>query len=852
MVKYGIIFLNYLIHLKFNIMKKTIIFFACAFTAVLGFSQTVNNLFFTLKYPNSYAVYNTTNGLVATTSNSETGLLAALFASKNTSVTLNNSKDSLVFHGSLIGLPFGHEIISVTDSSILVAGSDTLWQYLTTTQQWSVIATGIGNDLPASVDHVLLGDTIIVVTLDSSGPNKFVSCSSLNYSTGLFGEYSVGDSAQDVFFLKGDISYGINSQEVVLGSITAPISKVSLVDLNPLETCIPHWCFNIPLGFFNEEQNLSYLLDPYDKYLDETVDTNYLYHLNLGTKLMATDRVSGSFSVSIDCPVWNGPVDNSFFKINQYLDLKKKNEGVLIHAKEQRFFARRVTFPSYGFLGFIGSFSVGKTWMEDGNIKSLDAVWNNQCVNIFDSLGAFIEKYYIFETHDGADVDSYSVTTMSYIDPATIWRYDPPVVLKKGTTTKVASINLPAQFDQMPPKVIDSCLLASSLGLPSNIVDAQHVNSVDMFKVPFLGVYVLIVSYRNVGMWPLSWPLVAWRFNPVTETLTLDTGLIKAVNSSSFGFGREGGHAWKIEKTLSDPANNKWVMVQYDNQSCSNGLSYAHSVALSIDSTGWVLDDFRKFSAANSSAMGNASVYRNFTDTLISINTGSAYQGSNGNWFSFEEQPSTIIKDFSTGAHLCSIDWGSNALGNRASVYQCNATGEKFSQPEFAISVIEDGDSLRITADTIPGIGKWFWWLGNKPANVPLVISKYDLIATEGVVSYISGWFTEGDTIPGNALNAPRSRWISNPIWVPALISGLDNFKVLDNIKIFPNPTVDKVSVEGVMLAKTTTIITDITGKQCPVIIENNTLNIDVYTPGIYFLSIQYGDRTITKKIIKL
>ncbi len=833
-------------------MKKTIIFLVFATMAVLGFSQTADNVYFAVKYPHSYAVYNSTRGLIATTSNTEAGLLSALSATKNPPVILNSIGDSVMFQGALLELPIGHALISITDSSMLSAGNDTVWQYRTVAQQWSVLMTGVGNKLPSGLDHVVIGDTIMIVVLDTSQGSYIVDCSSLNYSMNNTVTAQLGDSVINAFFLKGDIEYTVNQQVITLGAVTAPISTPTLVDLSPLEVCIPEWCFQIPLGLFSEEQDLSYLLSPYHQHLDETVDTNYLYHLNLGTKLMAIDRVTGSLSVSLDCPAWDGPIDGSFFKVNQYFDLKKKNEGVLIRAKEQRFFVRRVTFPSFGFLGFTGSYAVGKTWQENGKIKSLDAEFGSQFVNIFDSLGAFIEQYYIFEPHDGSEVDSYSVTIGHYIDPVTSWHYNPPVVLKKGTNTEVARINLPAQFNQMPPSFIDSCLLASSLPSVTVTVDANHANSIDIFYVPFLGEYVVIESYRNVGMWPLSWPLAAWRFNPITKTMTIDMDLTTKVNSSSFGLGREGGHAWKIVKLLSDPSSNKWVMVQYDNHSCGTGLSYGHSVVLSIDSAGWALDDFREFTAPHSDALGNVSIYTDVnTDTLVCINTGGTYEGSAGNWFSFVEQPSTIIKDFTTGAHLGSIDWGFNALGNRASVYQCNATGEKFSQPEFAISVVEDGDSLRITADTIPGIGKWFWWLGNKPANVPLTISKYDLVTSGGVVSYISGWFTEGDTIPGNDLNAPRSRWISNPIWVPAFSSGLDNEKVLDNIKISPNPTTDRVSVEGIMLTKPLTSITDITGGQCPLIIENNTLNISAYTPGIYFLNMQYGGRTITKKVIK-
>lgn len=89
-----------------------------------------------------------------------------------------------------------------------------------------------------------------------------------------------------------------------------------------------------------------------------------------------------------------------------------------------------------------------------------------------------------------------------------------------------------------------------------------------------------------------------------------------------------------------------------------------------------------------------------------------------------------------------------------------------------------------------------------------------------------------------------------------ALTINAQNLSVKDNVlktlAVYPNPAKDVLNFnlpQNVELQKVN--LSDITGKQVELTVNNNTVDIARFAPGVYMLSIQTNEGNITRKVVK-
>ncbi len=78
---------------------------------------------------------------------------------------------------------------------------------------------------------------------------------------------------------------------------------------------------------------------------------------------------------------------------------------------------------------------------------------------------------------------------------------------------------------------------------------------------------------------------------------------------------------------------------------------------------------------------------------------------------------------------------------------------------------------------------------------------------------------------------------------------GFNENSLKNNIKVYPNPTTEKITVEGVSELKLK--VTDLVGKTIIAETIENAVNVSAINPGIYFLNIKSGNEQSVVKFIK-
>jgi PKD repeat protein len=81
---------------------------------------------------------------------------------------------------------------------------------------------------------------------------------------------------------------------------------------------------------------------------------------------------------------------------------------------------------------------------------------------------------------------------------------------------------------------------------------------------------------------------------------------------------------------------------------------------------------------------------------------------------------------------------------------------------------------------------------------------------------------------------------------------GIENYNV--NFSIYPNPTTEKLTIDAGTLVKANIKLMDLSGRMVMISKMNQSLmqlDLTQLSDGIYMIRIEYGDRSITKKIIK-
>jgi polyhydroxybutyrate depolymerase len=78
---------------------------------------------------------------------------------------------------------------------------------------------------------------------------------------------------------------------------------------------------------------------------------------------------------------------------------------------------------------------------------------------------------------------------------------------------------------------------------------------------------------------------------------------------------------------------------------------------------------------------------------------------------------------------------------------------------------------------------------------------------------------------------------------------GFNENSLKNNIKVYPNPATEKITVEGVSELKLK--VTDLVGKTIIAESTVNSINVSTLTPGIYFLSIKSGNEQSVVKFVK-
>ncbi|MBX2902604.1 MAG: T9SS type A sorting domain-containing protein [Chitinophagales bacterium] len=822
-------------------MKNKFLFMAVMIMGMI--TAHGRDFFYAVKYPNSYTIYQNEKVIGTINATNESQMLTILNASKSTQPTVVGNVVSTSQGG--IQLPYSGDTVLVTgsNSKFIAIANDTIW-YLKTNNStnWQPV---IPIDSVLSIDYQNNNDTFVVLMLRYDSDESVLVCSygSPDYGPS-GGDVVLGDSAISAMFLFG-VNYFFSETSAILGTLNVSITELNSIE-NSHKFCEPNGCVYVYFDDLLPLQNLNYLREPYLLGLDDTLHNKYLYHLP-NIELKVVKKLVGSVSASIDCPgIINW--DTSFSRSNQHYSINKGGDGVNLKGKEQRFFLRRIEFPGYGRQGFCCGFNLGKTWYQKGHFWSVDdinAVNNFNQLNQYDSLGRFKATYPASDSHDGMVCDSFSVLFGWFAD--SVATYQPPLIINNNSQQQY-TIHPPNNF---PPMKWDSCSVANAL--PSQLIDADHVNSIFMTWIEPLNCYLVLRSSRNLAKWPISWPLSAWRFYPnAPEPFLIDTQLVQLINSSAFGFDRDAGHDFQFE--AEGFGQNSWIISQFDNRSCevnSGGHSNAHYAQLTYDSiVGWALSKIKIFPGLPTGSMSNTDMWTMDDDTFVIVNS-SAGPSQNAIPGIIKNSPVSFF-DFHSHNQIGAWEWGTVRSGARPVAYQVNATGEKFSKPEFDFDIKESKlkDSLVITSLNLPKQGTWYWWLGNKLASMPLVISKND-IPFEGLSLYISGQFDSSDTIPNN--QGPLSRFISNPKELKFNhLNSIEESNSLSKITLYPNPTSGNLFIKGVLVdAFTQVTITDCHGRTVGYYYSNE-LNIGDIPKGFYFLTIKKGNSIATKKFVRL
>lgn len=778
---------------------------------------TAQIFFCAKKTDGTFDVYKNNNRIAVVTDTSIANLITKSGASMNPPALLQNN--NVFVNGTWIPLPTSTSNIHViTGDTVMCLTADSIW--FLTTSGWNYTPGSFGNGFPESFDLVIENDSLYFVNY-TNGKITYRS----NSPSGTQGSFFT-ENIIDVHLLKG-VSYGVIGSTITLGSLSASITNVT-----SLTACIPAgsgWCFIATGPDVYKLQTTAYITQPY--YLG--LDTSEYYTNICQAQAIAMSKVRGTFMTALDVPQSVG-----LPKTNYVFSLQPQDSAIFLGDFPQRIFMDRIQVSGYGNVGMF-QFDLGFMRYKDGYFWVGDARDNGvNRLNQYNSYGEFVHSYKATDMHDAMVLGDYTYA-FGYGDSGSYY-ITPPMAISNST-----GIEYTPTWHQLYPLLADSCNLAQATPLFGS-GDIDHGNSVQAFFVPANQKHMVLKSARNLAKYPASFPLCAWWFDSNTNNFSLDYQLIDILNSSPFGFDRDGGHDLQVEMELSDSTSNTWLITQFDNRVCDNPAtdpSFGHSATIHYDTVnGWSISDFRDFKASPSTAMGSIDCYPAGTDTFLIIATATSFGTGINNTYS---TPQAAVIDFTTKNPVAHIDFFSQKKES-AIAYQVNATHETIRTPEIQFTWSENQNTVTIVASNVPSTGNWYWWLGNKPINQPLVIQKNHLI--NGVAIYASGWYSTADTVPLIPANAPRSRWISKPIWIPSQTTGIASQSI--EISIFPNPAADFIEVRGVSGNNWYVELVDVGGG---IIFSDkmvdNRIDVSSVPSGVYTLQLsnkQYGCSTKT------
>jgi hypothetical protein len=134
-------------------------------------------------------------------------------------------------------------------------------------------------------------------------------------------------------------------------------------------------------------------------------------------------------------------------------------------------------------------------------------------------------------------------------------------------------------------------------------------------------------------------------------------------------------------------------------------------------------------------------------------------------------------------------------------------------------------------------------------------------ISTTGILSYpeltncengsLIG-YCNGDSISIVYYNYNQWGGFKNTIRGKKTAESIENHESSDQIfKIMPNPCFNELSILGAQIPVELSIY-DLHGKiHISTLLDDNKVDVSLLSPGIYFLSLKYGDEMITLKLIK-
>jgi hypothetical protein len=800
-------------------MRALMLMIFCVIMSQFIFSQPI---FCIKKINNTYQLYDN-HGLLAITTEPLDTILAKTDGTINPPAIIQGTEVYIPGSGFQQLPTLQPDHITSSDDVICTKG-DTAWVWNKTSSAWDVQLFGIA---PAEVllfDEIhSLSEFYILMYVNRPGVGSQLQCMNMEDSTDFIEVNS--DSIVDAFFIRG-ITHTETTDSIYIGKLTVAIAT----DFSEVQFCAKSWCYQVrntlPATTFN------YLYEP--QILG--IDSGPAYALYQAS-VIARANASGNFVTALDALAQTG--NSQFVKTNYFFSLNESGNAPVLKDGEQRLLLSRLQYPGFG---VNTPFDLGFVRYQNGRIISGDqnsgAFGNN--LNIYDSLGQYIESFRMANAHCGEVVDSFTVNINNTDSGA--YYITPPFITNNKT-----GISYTPSSSELYPLIGDSCIMANGLG--QGAIDIDHGNSISMTWIPALGKYLVLKSSRNVALYPISWPLCAWEFDPVNG-FSLDMQLIHLLNTSSFGINRDGGHDFEFETELSNPDAGYFKISQFDNVVCddpSSGPSYGHTADLVLKNNVWEIQDSRIFAGPPSTSMGGVDMFINHSgDTSMVLSSGRGFSGFGDVY----NNPQIVVYNHSTQKRSAQINFSTNQ-GASVTAYQCNATSDKFPIPQFHFSYVEETDSVRIIADSIPETGVWFWWLGNKPLNQSIAIPKLLWYQNDGLTLYASGRYSAADTVPGIPENSLPSRWIGEPVWIHNMPVGVSAFAHTKHlVALYPNPTNGQVMIDGVS-PNAVVIVHDLSGRQI-MQTRGRQFNLSDVPPGAYLIRITDSSYQTVKKLIKL
>jgi hypothetical protein len=783
-------------------------------------------------------IYNDITPL-ATTSNSLATVVSTLGVSLNPAPVI--SRDSVFFNNQWVRLPTVHYVnVIAVAGHLTVISTDSVWSW---EGVWKV------RPVPSNVQGIV---TAADFAVDSG--YKIFAFAATSMNAILLQKQNMNDAADisslviyvnnptAVNILMGPFVYQLASNNVLkFGSLLVPADTIA--GWND-ELCVANWCFIVPWKDKFPEQNTGYLLQPYELLLD----TGNLYYQYSRTQVEGAfkDKACGNFIAEVtNC------LDSNAIRQRQIIAVKPNGRGVKGPHGEQRLFVTRFALPGWnqpghpqGGFAHAWSRQLGASEFITGEIFK-DSL-HNSVMNIYDSLGAYVCSFPLLNPHDGILAGKYSVQlSKPYKNRVNGNTYFLPQLIDTATML-VDTPLVPSEFSLLRG---DSCLLITAETIDSNDVD--HGNSIDMFWNPAMDEYVILKSSRNQARYPKGHPLSAWDFNPGTGKFNFDTVLTRLLNTSNFGINRSGGHNFKVDVALpidtSYSNSESWHISQYDDQTCNYHINFAvgHEAVLHYINRQWSITNNRFYQGSHSEAMGNIGIYTYLRDTLVVMDAGAADNTQANLWYS----PQVGIYNYESEQLIGGLAFDSA----QAQAYQVNPLQMQPAVPNWHLKVSQTADSIYLTADSLPDIGSWYWWLGEKPATRSLAIPRSACAVNGGIWAFISGWYLESDTLI-YASNAPHPRWISYPVWVADnLTEGVTEIELETGLRVYPNPAHSALWIQA-SPDITRVDLLDLQGRLVRAInIANGFGKMDVagLAAGIYFAKNAIGPSNVVKVAIQ-